>query len=113
MSHAIAEPLTIDTQIAGGGITIDAGHLDYDVEQPCIVIDFPGGDVILLPHEAQALADGIIDRARTTAERDEGPYISDVLRCADILGVKPSDLMGALAPLFLAKRDLQKAEAAK
>lgn len=112
MSNAIAEPLTIDTQIAGGGITIDAGHLDYDIEQPCIVIDFPGGDVTLLPHEAQALADAINDRTRTI-DSDEGPYIGDVLRCAVILKLEPSKLFGALAPLFLAKRDLKKAEAAK
>lgn len=112
MSNAIAAPLTIETQIAGGGITVDSGHLGYDIEQQCVVIDFPGGDVILLPHEARNLADAIFDKV-STMDREEGPTIGDLLRCADILGFNPSELVGALAPLFLAKRDLQKAEAAK
>lgn len=95
---------TIDTQIAGGGITVDTGRLDYDVEQECIVVDFPGGDVILLPHEARNLADAINDAAGAI-DREEGPTIGDLVRCSRILGFKPSEFLGAIEPLLIAQRE--------
>lgn len=40
---------------------------------------------------------------------DEGPTIGDLFRCADILRVDPSDLIGALVPLLRELRERQKA----
>jgi len=45
----------VDAQIAGGNITVGHGRLDYDPEQPIVVVDFPGSDVLLFPHEAHEL----------------------------------------------------------
>lgn len=36
-------------------------------------------------------------------ELDEGPSIDDLVRAAEILQLDPSELMGALAPLFVAE----------
>lgn len=40
---------------------------------------------------------------------DEGPYMGDLLRAAAILRLAPNELFAALAPLFRAKREQQKA----
>lgn len=36
-------------------------------------------------------------------EVDEGPSIDDLIRAAEILQLDPSELLGALAPLFVAE----------
>jgi hypothetical protein len=74
----------VDTQIAGGSITVDHGRLlDYDPAQPIIAVDFPGGDVLLFPHEARDLVNALISTLEATERQRtlrRNPEVDERLR---------------------------------
>lgn len=45
----------VEARYAGGELTVDHRAM-YDADQGVVVVDYPGGDVLLLPAEARALA---------------------------------------------------------
>ncbi|MBD8517078.1 hypothetical protein [Plantibacter sp. CFBP 8804] len=64
-------PRTVDARFAGGYLVVEAAPLPQDAAAATVQLSFPGGELILFPHEALELAAAL--RAIATGASSDNP----------------------------------------